>query len=353
MTVRVDADISRGTFTLSIDASFESGTVTAILGPNGAGKSTLIRAIAGLQALDRGTITIDDRVVDDSASILVPPRERACGVVFQDYALFPHLSVLDNVAFGPRSLGASNAQATAVAHLNLDRLGIDHLAARRPSGISGGQAQRVALARALATQPRVLLLDEPMAALDAETRMEIRIELERQLADFAGCALLVTHDPLDAMLLADRVLVIEEGRVVQVGSPAELASRPVTDYVAALMGVTLLRGTADDGVLDLDDGGRLHIADRQLAGRALAVLRPSSITLHRQPPEGSARNAWQGTVKSLQPSHDRVLVVVDGPPSVAAAVTPGAIAELGLSVGTGVWLSVKAVEVDAYPNPTR
>lgn len=353
MTVRVDAEVSRGTFTLAVDAIFESGTVTAILGPNGAGKSTLIRAIAGLQAIDRGTVSIDGQVVDDSASLFIPPRERRCGVVFQDYALFPHLNVLDNVAFGPRSRGAANAEAKAVAHLNLARLGIDHLAERRPSTVSGGQAQRVALARALATQPHVLLLDEPMAALDAETRIEIRIELERQLADFAGCALLVTHDPLDAMLLADRVLVIEDGRVVQDGSPAELANRPVTDYVAALMGVTLLRGTASDGVLNLDNGGLLHIADRQLAGRVLAVLRPSSITVHRQPPEGSARNAWPGTVASLQPSHDRVLVMVNGSPSVTAAVTSGAIAELGLSVGTDVWLSVKAVEIDAYPNPTR
>lgn len=353
MTVRFDADISRGTFTLSVDAVFESGTVTAILGPNGAGKSTLIRSIAGLQCIDRGTISIDGQVVDDSATTFIPPRERRCGVVFQDYALFPHLSVLDNVAFGPRSRDATNAEARAVAHLTLDRLGIDHLAGRRPSAISGGQAQRVALARALATRPHVLLLDEPMAALDAETRIETRIELERQLADFTGCTLLITHDPLDAMLLADRVLVIEDGHVVQDGSPAELASRPVTTYVAALMGVTLLRGTADGGVLDLDGGGRLYIADRQLAGRALAVLRPSSITVHRQPPEGSARNAWPGTVISLQPSHDRVLVGVDGSPSVSAAVTPGAIAELGLSVGTEVWLSVKAVEVDAYPNPTR
>ena len=353
MTVRVDAEVSRGTFTLSVDASFESGTVTAILGPNGAGKSTLIRVIAGLQAIDRGTLTIDGRVVDNSGSTFIPPRERRCGVVFQDYALFPHLSVLDNVAFGPRSHGATNADSRAIAHHNLGRLGIDHLAERRPSAISGGQAQRVALARALATEPHVLLLDEPMAALDAETRIEIRVELERQLADFAGCALLITHDPLDAMLLADRVLVIEDGRVAQDGSPAELASRPMTDYVAALMGVTLLRGTSDAGVLDLDEGGRLHIADRQLTGRVLAVLRPSSITVHRQPPEGSARNAWQGTVVSLQPSHDRVRVVVNGSPSVAAAVTPAAIAELGLSVGTDVWLSVKAVEVDAYPNPTR
>jgi molybdate transport system ATP-binding protein len=353
MTVDLDCTIDRGDFRLELATVLEPGTVVAVLGPNGAGKSTLLRAIAGLQPIERGRIEIGGRLVDDGSTTFVAPRERSVGVVFQDYALFPHLDVLDNVAFGPRSRGAGRARARELARDQLGRLGIGDLADRRPAAISGGPAQRVALARALAPSPDVLLLDEPMAALDAETREGVRVELETQLSAFAGCTVLVTHEPLDAMLLADRVLVIEGGRIVQEGEPAQLASRPLTDYVARLMGVTLLRGTADAGAVQLDSGGVLHAADHGVGGRALAVVRPESVTIHRHRPEGSARNVWPAVVASLQPAHDRVRVALDGQPSVVAAVTPAAVAELGLARGTSVWLSVKAVDVDVYATPTR
>ena len=353
MTLVVDCTVSRGDFTLTVATVLEPGQVVAVLGPNGAGKSTLVRAIAGLQPIDAGSITIGTRLVDDAHGVFVAPQRRSVGVVFQDYALFPHLSVLDNVAFGPRSRGAGRAQSLATARSTLALLGIADLADRRPRAVSGGQAQRVALARALATEPDVLLLDEPLAALDVETKDDVRVELETQLAAFAGCALLVTHDPLDAMLLADRVLVIEDGVVVLDGTPTDLASRPTTSYTAALMGVTLLRGTVRDGELVLDGGGVLHIADHDLVGRVLAVVRPESVTVHRHRPEGSARNSWAGVVSSLQPSHDRVRVHVQGSPAVVAAVTPASVADLGLGRGAEVWLSVKALDIDVYPTPTR
>lgn len=349
----LDITVRRGEFSLELATELAPGTVTAVLGPNGAGKSTLLRAVAGLDAVDRGSIVIDGRVVDSSGGAFVAPQDRSVGVVFQDYALFPHLTVLENVAFGPRSRGFGRVTARRRAQQTLDRLGIGDLATRRPSQISGGQAQRVALARALATAPDVLLLDEPLAALDVETRESVRVELDTQLAAFAGCVVLVTHDPLDAMLLADRVIVLENGRIVQDGPPGELARRPATAYTAALMGVNLVRGSAHSGVLNIDGGGTLHIADTSLDGRVLAVLRPESISLHRSAPEGSARNVWQGLVTSLQPSHDRVRVLVNATPSVIATVTPASVAELHLAKGAPVWLSVKAVDFEVYATPAH
>lgn len=353
MSVHAAFTVRLGEFGLALDLDLEPGTVVALLGPNGSGKSTLLRTLAGLIAVQDGALRIDGRTVDDGNGTFVGPRDRSVGVVFQDYALFPHLTALENVAFGPRARGAGRSSARTTASGLLARLGVAELADRRPSELSGGQAQRVALARALATVPTLLLLDEPMAALDVETRQEVRIMLEEQLAQFAGCVLLVTHDPLDAMLLADRVLVLEAGRIVQDDTPAVLARRPATPYVASLMGVSLLRGTASNGVISIDGGGRLHVADTSLSGRALAVVRPESVTLHRQRPEGSARNAWQGVVTSAQPMHDRVRVHVQGTPSVMATVTPGAVADLRLARGTEVWMTVKAVEIDAYATPAR
>lgn len=337
----------RGDFTLDFTATIEPGTVVAVLGPNGSGKTTLLRTLAGLNEVEDGRIAIDGRVIDDGASF-VPPQERSIGVVFQDYALFPHLTVLENVAFGPRSTGVRKTEARNRARRVLHRLEIAELAGRRPSQISGGQAQRVALARALATEPSVLLLDEPTAALDVETRDAVRAELDAQLTQFEGVVLLVTHDPLDALLLADRVIVLEDGVIVQDARPVELAERPRTPYVAALMGVTLLRGTIVDGRLAVDGGGVLQVANREITGRVQAVVRPESVTLHRHEPEGSARNAWSGTVASIQPALDRVRVIVDAQPSVIAAVTPAAIADLRLSRGSPVWMSLKAVDVHVY-----
>ena len=350
MSIDFDLQVARGDFLLRAAARIERGTTVAVLGPNGAGKSTLIRCLAGLESIDAGSIAIDGRIVDDGARAL-PPVQRDAGVVFQDYALFPHLSVLENVAFGPQSRGAGRAAARSTAQGRLDALGIGELARRRPAQLSGGQAQRVALARALATAPRVLLLDEPLAALDVQTRESVRVELERTLQAFDGCVLLVTHDPLDALLLADRVLVLEQGRIVQDGSPPDLARRPASDYIASLMGVNLLRGTVADGALAVDGGGVIHIADHRLRGRAAVVVRPEAVTIHRQRPEGSARNAWAGVVAGLQPMHDRVRVQVEGAPSIIATVTPDAVAALHLMPGTEIWVSVKAVELDAHAIP--
>jgi molybdate transport system ATP-binding protein len=354
--LRVAGALRRGGFDVAVDLDVGPGEVLALLGPNGAGKSSVLRVVAGLEALGSGRIELAGRVLDDAAGRFVPAQAREVGLVFQDYRLFPHLSVRDNIAFGPRSGGARRGPARELAAGWLDRLDLTDLADRRPGQLSGGQAQRVALARALATGPRALLLDEPLAALDARTRLEVRMALRRYLAGFAGPVVVVTHDPIEAMVLADRLVVLEAGRVVQAGPPAEVARRPATDYVARLVGLNLLVGRAGPGPGDvlLDDGGTLVGTGPGPApgARALAAVRPSAITVHAEPPPaGSARNLWPGVVDGLEPLHDRVRVHVEARPAVLVDVTVAAVAELGLEPGRRVWLSVKATEVDVYPGP--
>ncbi len=345
LTARVELD--RGGFRLDATIDAAPGRITAILGPNGSGKTTLISAIAGLTAIDGGRITIDGVVVDDpDAGAFLPPDERRVGVVFQDYLLFPHLTVRDNVEFGPRSRRDVTGRAGAGEWM--ERLGVATLASRYPRDLSGGQAQRVAMARALATDPSVLLLDEPLAALDASTRLEVRRELRSHLGGFAGVTLLVTHDPLDALVLADDVVILEGGRVTQRGATDDVARRPGTPYVATLMGANLLHAVADSGVARTEDGVSVAIPDRSLAGEIVIVLRPEAISLHRRHPEGSPRNVWPVVVRELEPRLDRILVHVSGPPDLAVAVTPAAVADLDISPGTQLWASAKALDLDAY-----
>jgi molybdate transport system ATP-binding protein len=260
--------------------------------------------------------------------------------------------VLDNVAFGPRARGAARAAARAQAAQWLDRLHIGDLAARRPRELSGGQAQRVALARALASAPAALLLDEPLAALDVQTRAEVQGELRDHLRGFAGPTVLVTHDPIEALLLADRIVVLEHGRIVQDGTAAEITSRPLTNYVARLVGVNLYAGWATGQKVALDGGGTLTLAEAG-DGRVLVALRPSAITVHAQQPlASSARNVWSGHISGLAPLGDRVRVTVRSTDSAHAStvdVTAAAVAELGLVPGRQVWLSAKASDIDAYP----
>jgi len=339
-----------GELDLAVDLEVADGEVVALLGPNGAGKTTVLRAIAGLIPIDTGRITLDGRVLDEPRSqTFVATAERPIGVVFQDYLLFPRMTALDNVAFGLRARGATKPEARARAGEWLARVGLSDQAHAKPRALSGGQAQRVALARALATDPRVLLLDEPLAALDARSRVHVRAELRRHLASFGGARLLVTHDPVDAVVLADRLVVIEAGRVVQAGTTTEVTHHPRSRYVADLVGVNLLEGRATDAhTVRLSGGAELVLAD-PLPGLDVAVaLRPQAIALHRDRPEGSPRNCWPATVTDLEADRDRVRVQLDGPLAVAAEVTPAAVAELGLAPGASVWASVKAVDLTAY-----
>ncbi|MFE7462534.1 ABC transporter ATP-binding protein [Streptomyces sp. NPDC057499] len=336
--------VDRGAFRLDVALGVAPGEVVALLGPNGAGKTTALRALAGLTPLSGGHLRLDGTALDRT-----PPESRPVGVVFQDYLLFPHLTALDNVAFGPRCQGVPKARARAEAAEWLDRLGLADHAGVRPRRLSGGQAQRVALARALATRPRLLLLDEPLAALDARTRLEVRGQLRRHLAEFEAVAVLVTHDPLDAMVLADRLVVVERGEVVQQGSPADIARRPRTDYIAQLVGLNLYRGRADGHAVRLA-GGPTVTTTEALSGEVFVAFPPSAVTLHGSRPTGSsARNVWRCEVTGLETHGDRIRAALTGELPLAADLTTVAAAELELRPGAEVWATVKAAQTHAYP----
>ncbi|MFF5174458.1 ABC transporter ATP-binding protein [Micromonospora sp. NPDC000089] len=347
----LDADlgVQRGGFRLDARVTVAAGEVVALLGPNGAGKTTALRALAGLQPLTAGHVRLAGVDLDrPAARAWVPPERRQIGVVFQDYLLFPHLTARDNVAFGPRRQGLDRRAARDRAAGWLDRVGLSGYAGHRPRQLSGGQAQRVALARALAVDPALLLLDEPLAALDARTRLDTRAELHRHLADHAGAALLVTHDPLDALALADRLVIVEDGRVVQEGDAAEVTARPRTDYVARLVGLNLYRGRAEGRLVRLAGGFAIATAD-PLTGDAFVVFPPAAVALHPHRPDGSPRNAWPATVAGVQRHGDNVRVQLGGDLPAAADVTPAAAAQLRLAPGQRVWAAVKAAETRAYP----
>ena len=354
MTGGLDASVQvrRGVFDLDVALAVPPGEVVAVLGPNGAGKSTLLRCLAGLERLRSGHVRLDDRTLDDPAEgVFVPAEQRPTGIVFQDYLLFPHLSVLDNVAFGARARGLHRAASRRTAAPWVERIGLEAYARQKPTALSGGQAQRVALARALASDPGLLLLDEPLSALDAGTRAETRSDLRRHLSSFAGPVLVVTHDALEAMVLADSLLVLEDGRVVQRGTPAAVARQPATRYVARLLGLNLWPGVARNGDVVLAGGGHLVVADTTAAGDVLLAARPSALALHAQHPEGSPRNAWPALVTGLELLGDRVRVALSGSPSALVDVTPAAVAELDLSPGRRLYVSLKATEVEVYPAP--
>jgi len=349
--VSVDATVrvALGAFSLSAALQVDDGEILAVLGPNGAGKTTLLRALAGLVPLDNGRIRIDGSVVDDpAAGVFVPPEARSVAVVFQDYLLFEHLSVLDNVAFGLREHGVRRTEARTRAGALLTEVGVAAQAPARPRELSGGQAQRVALARALATEPKLLLLDEPLAALDVQTRTETRRQLQQILGRFFGARVLVTHDPIDALVLADRILILERGEVVQAGTPDEITSRPRSEYVAQLVGVNLYRGRAEGDQVRVGDA--VVTAAGAHSGAVMMIVPPNAVVLHRAPPTGSARNVWPGRVEALEHlgARGRVRVRVVGPLTIVAEVTPAAVHELALTEGTEVWAAVKATEVEVF-----
>ncbi|MFJ2214095.1 ABC transporter permease [Streptomyces sp. NPDC101062] len=330
---------------LTLDA--EPGTTIAVVGPNGAGKTTLLRALLGLTPRAHAELRLGE--LDVTA---LPPHRRGVAWVPQNGALFPHLSALANTAYGLRAHGVPRAEARRTAQRWLDRLGVGQLAHRKPHQVSGGQAQRVALARALAARPRLLLLDEPLAALDQTTRAQVRHTLRGHLDGFGGVCLIVTHDPVEAVSLADRVLVLDEGRVLQDAPPAEVTRHPRSPWVARMLGRNAWPGAFGPDGFALDAGGRLVVAEPLPDGsRALAIIAPEAVSVHRERPGGSPRNVWPGTVREITAlgSRLRVLITSDRAPDLVAEITPEAAAELRLAEGVPVWTGVKATEVTLVP----
>jgi len=353
--VGLDAEIrlTRGLLRLDVQLSAGPGQVIAVLGPNGSGKSTLLHTLAGLIGLQQGQIRAAGSVWDCPADgVWVVPERRRTGLVVADHLLFPHLSVIDNVAFGPRARGATKTEARTRARVELDSLGLGDRLEARPRELSSGQAQRVALARALATDPDLLLLDEPLSALDPTARAQIRADLGARLRAFTGITILVTHDPLDALSLADHLVFIEGGRLVQEGTPHEVISRPRDAYVAQVVGLNFLRGQrVGDQLVDVD--GTIVVApgvpEGGSGGAVCVTISPSAVALYRHRPDGSPRNTWPVTVSDIQLIGQTARVSLAGPFALAAEVTSATVADLRLGVGQEMWATVKATEIRVYP----
>jgi len=315
----------------------------------------LLRLLAGLERPDRGRIEAEDgRLFDAARDVSVPPEQRGFGWMPQDYGLFPHLTVFENVAFGLRARRVASAETRRRTGEILERLGLAGFATRRPLSLSGGQQQRVALGRALVLEPRLLLLDEPLSALDVQTRRSVRGELRRLLGGLSCTTLLVTHNPTDALALGERVAVLESGRVTQYGTRDELLARPRSAYVADFLGVNLLRGVAEGAA----QAAWLRVGQARIAippgsgeGELFAVVNAREITLSRSEPVGSARNLFRGPIEELipePPDGARLRAVLRTEPRLVAEITRSAAEYLELAPGTEVWASFKATGVSTF-----
>ncbi len=352
MSLSVHARLPERGFDASLDVP--AGRTLALLGPNGAGKSTLLAVAAGLLRPRDARVVVDGEVLTAAGSLgreadrWVAPHARGVGLLAQEPRLFPHLTLLDNVAFGPRSAGLPRAAARERARRWLDEVGLAELADRRPGALSGGQAQRAAIARALAAEPRLLLLDEPLAALDVDVTPALRHLLHRVLA--GRTAVIATHDVLDALLLADDVAVLDGGRVVEHGPTRTVLSRPRSAFAARIAGLNLVSGTWDGTGVRTARGllvQGLPDAELRVGDPAVAVFRPAAVAVHTADPgAGSPRNAFTRTVTMVEPHGDLVRVRAG---DLAADVTPSAATELALVPGAPVHLVVKAAEVQVYP----
>jgi molybdate transport system ATP-binding protein len=355
MTLETDGLCGRRDgFAVTATLRVEAGDTIALVGPNGSGKSTLVWLLAGLERAASGRAALDGVVLDDvGMGMHVAPHERPVGVMFQDLLLFPNLTCLENVAFPLRARGMPARRARERAAELLQRLGIPDKASARPVSLSGGEAQRVALARALVHGPRLLLLDEPLSALDLPARVGTRELLRRELDSFEGVRIVVTHDPVEAMVLADRIVVLEAGRVTQTGTPDQIRAAPRTPYVAELVGTNLFRGTLrriDAGAVAISTAEGDIVAAVPTAWMpsedVLAIVRASDVAVHATPPTGSARNVLRGPISSIWVEGERARIRVASAPPVLADVTLASVGRLGLRPGADVWVSFKAVEVE-------
>jgi molybdate transport system ATP-binding protein len=342
-----DLLVRRDDFALHVSFSCEARSTLALVGPNGAGKSTVVDALAGLVPLTEGSILLDGRRIDD-----LPAERRPVGVCFQSDLLFPRLSSLENVAFPLRARGTGKGAALTRARDELRQLAPRIDPTVKPGRLSGGERQRVALARALVAEPRLLLLDEPLASVDVSGRAEIRALLADVARRFTGVVLLVAHDPTDALTLADHVLVLEGGRPTQQGTPDEIRRSPRSGYAADLVGVNLFEGSLHplgDGAATLrTDDGDLTVAPTAPLPEgtpAIATLRPADVSLHITRPEGSPRNVMRGAIAEIAIDGDRARIRLASDPPLTAEITAGSVVRMDLRVHEEVWASFKAVEV--------
>lgn len=358
MTVlRARVAVRRGDFRLDLSLSVAEGEVLAVLGPNGSGKSTLLAAIAGLIELDSGEVALGDRTLSTRSAtrrLHLPPSRRGVGLLGQEPRLFPHLRAVDNVAFGAIAQGERRPAARRRARLWLDAVDLSGFAERRPAELSGGQQQRVALARALAARPTALLLDEPLAALDVQSAGVLRAMLRRHLAETRLPTVIVTHDIVDAIALADRIAIVRDGRIVDVGATSRVIDRPSDPFAAALLGINLVHGTIAPGnVLLLDDGRTLDCGDSgpPVGSAASAAFPPSAVHLEPADSPAAGAHSWSATVDALERGVSGVVVRMREH-SIAAELSPGDLLHLGIAPGSGVRLTIDPAAVSVYPRST-
>jgi molybdate transport system ATP-binding protein len=369
------------TFHLAVSFQAETGQTTVLLGESGAGKSTVLRLLAGLLHPRQGHIVLDDMTYYNSTQhIVVPPQERPFGYVFQDYVLFPHLTIFENIAFGLRAQHLRGSIIEKRVMQILEQVNLVGLDQRYPAQISGGQQQRVALARALVLQPQLLLLDEPLAALDVQTRREVRQELRHILSETGITTLMVTHQYLDALLFGDQILVVDHGRIIQQGGQRALREHPRSSYIAELVGVNFFHGhitsleanttcmiqidTKDARGIPLEVVATLKEMEQDVeptlsvGTEAFVIVDPRSITLHQTAPESSARNMFRGTILNIlqqgniagdKDDRARVSIILNSTTApLTAEITSASAARMHLREGDSIYASFKATEALAY-----
>jgi molybdate transport system ATP-binding protein len=353
------AEFSKQLGAFEVDAAFtaESGKTLVLVGESGAGKTTILNLLAGLMHPDRGHIQLgEENLFDSEQGRVLPAHDRSIAYVFQDYSLFPHLSVYENVAFGLRAQRSKDSEVRQRVNKILEQFSIAELAHQRPQRLSGGQQQRVALARALVIKPDLLLLDEPLSALDAQTRRGVRSELRRTLSQLPCVTVYVTHSPFEAMVFGDHVGVVGHGKIVQLGSGDELLRQPRSRYVAALMGVNLFQGYVinrdADGLAEVQTrDGIVHALSEDVQDETFIAVDPKEITLHTLRPAGTAQNIFEGRILEILPEPplgERVRVVLDTRPALVAEVTAHAVRDLNLREGLQVFASFKATAAKSY-----
>lgn len=349
MSLRFQAKSADRQLDIHLDAA--AGQTVALLGPNASGKSSALSILAGLLHPDAGSARLNGRLLfecgPDVATSWLPAHDRSVALLAQEPLLFPHLTVVDNVAFGPRCRGQARRQARATARHWLAEVEAAGLADRAPDQLSGGQGQRVALARALATEPQLLLLDEPLAAVDVEVATTLRHTLRRAL--LGRTAILVTHEILDAVLLADRIAILDGGTIVEEGPTARVMRHPRSAFAASICGLNMLAGSCGERQqLRLADGSSVTgqpEGEVTVGAPAVAVFRPSAVSVHRSLPTGSPRNTFSGPITALEPLAHLIRIRMG---DLSADITAAAVAELELVVGAEVNFAVKAAEVTIY-----
>ena len=347
----------RNRFTLDLSVRAESASTLVLVGESGSGKTTVLRLLAGLEHPDSGSILLGETTYVDSArNTFIPPERRSIGYVAQDYALFPHLTVYENVAFGLQSLRIGRQKIRKKVSSMLERFSIESFAERLPSQLSGGQQQRVALARALILEPDLLLLDEPLSALDIRTRRSVRSELRQILEELPCITIYVTHQPNEALMFGNRIAVLEEGRITQEGSREDLLHHPRSTYIAEFMGLNLFRGrvierVANDHARVKVDESIFTIPDPGERKELFLAVHPREITLYRQLPEGSAKNILVGSIHEIVPEPpfgERFRVVVNSRPPMVTEILRSSVESMALKPGEKVYASFKSTGVKVY-----